>query len=338
MRNPQIDLLRFTGLAMVVLAHVGPPAWLFQLRNFDVPLMVLVSGMSFLEGRPQTSLAAHWGARFQRLVLPAWVFLGIYFLLRASGFWARPAADAQTIWASFLLSGGIGYLWILKIFLVVALLAPLLQRWNQTTTSDGRYLAQLLALWFVHEGSVQLARTVVPAAAQDLVADNVLQVLPYTLLFALGLRLPRLVPLVLNRLLACAWTLLCGLLALQWLYNGTLLPTQQFKYPPQAPYLAYALAMSLVLYRIAPRLVANLQAWPRLRAGVYFCAQNSIWIYLWHIALLDLARGPFPLRYVLVFGGSAGLTLLQVSVLRRYLLPQIQHPSWRRRWQAILSG
>ncbi len=47
MRDEKVDLLRFVGLAMVVMAHVGAPTLLFQFRNFDVPLMVLLSGISF---------------------------------------------------------------------------------------------------------------------------------------------------------------------------------------------------------------------------------------------------------------------------------------------------
>ena len=48
MRDNRIDILRTTGLAMIILAHVYPPPLLFHLRNFDVPLMVLLSGMSFV--------------------------------------------------------------------------------------------------------------------------------------------------------------------------------------------------------------------------------------------------------------------------------------------------
>ena len=48
MREDRIDFLRFIGLSMVIFAHVGPPKLLFQLRNFDVPLLVIISGMAFL--------------------------------------------------------------------------------------------------------------------------------------------------------------------------------------------------------------------------------------------------------------------------------------------------
>ncbi|HUH66764.1 MAG TPA: hypothetical protein VLZ07_10065, partial [Syntrophales bacterium] len=48
MRDEKIDILRFIGLAMVILSHVRPqPSIILQLRNFDVPLLVWVSAASF---------------------------------------------------------------------------------------------------------------------------------------------------------------------------------------------------------------------------------------------------------------------------------------------------
>ena len=51
LRDPAVDLLRFIGISMIFLAHIGPPAALFQLRSFDVPLMIFVSGLSTPGGR-----------------------------------------------------------------------------------------------------------------------------------------------------------------------------------------------------------------------------------------------------------------------------------------------
>ena len=46
-RNPYIDFLRGFGLLLLVVAHTYSPEWLFQIRTFDVPLMVFVSGMCY---------------------------------------------------------------------------------------------------------------------------------------------------------------------------------------------------------------------------------------------------------------------------------------------------
>ena len=42
---PYIDFLKTLGLFCIILAHVNAPGFVMQLRNFDVPLMVILSGM-----------------------------------------------------------------------------------------------------------------------------------------------------------------------------------------------------------------------------------------------------------------------------------------------------
>jgi fucose 4-O-acetylase-like acetyltransferase len=46
-RDNKFDVLRIIGLLCIILAHTNPSGILFQLRNFDVPLMVMVSGAVF---------------------------------------------------------------------------------------------------------------------------------------------------------------------------------------------------------------------------------------------------------------------------------------------------
>ena len=48
-RNTNYDLMRFIGISCIVLAHSSAPDIVDQLRNFDVPLMVVVSGISFVQ-------------------------------------------------------------------------------------------------------------------------------------------------------------------------------------------------------------------------------------------------------------------------------------------------
>lgn len=50
-----IDKLKTLGLLLIFLAHVSPPEFLFQLRNFDVILMIIVSCILFFLSRKQSS-------------------------------------------------------------------------------------------------------------------------------------------------------------------------------------------------------------------------------------------------------------------------------------------
>ena len=79
MRDLRIDFLKFVGLVMIILAHSGPPGGIFQLRNFDVPLMVFCSGFVFSYGVSYSGYLSYVMARLQRLVIPVWFFLLFFF-------------------------------------------------------------------------------------------------------------------------------------------------------------------------------------------------------------------------------------------------------------------
>lgn len=81
-RDFKLDTLKAIALLCIILAHVAPPAWLMQMRNFDVPLMVLISGD--LAGRAITKKKLNYfeylKKRVFRLVKPVWIFLVIFFI------------------------------------------------------------------------------------------------------------------------------------------------------------------------------------------------------------------------------------------------------------------
>lgn len=71
-RDPYIDFLRFLGLALIILVHVNCPNLIKQIRCFDVPLMVFVSGLSC-----SYKSGDFWGyllKRTKRLIIPTWIF------------------------------------------------------------------------------------------------------------------------------------------------------------------------------------------------------------------------------------------------------------------------
>lgn len=68
-RDESIDLLRFVGLSLIILAHVSPPEVLFNLRCFDVPLMLFVSGLTYA-GRSVDTGWRFLVHRFMRLIIP----------------------------------------------------------------------------------------------------------------------------------------------------------------------------------------------------------------------------------------------------------------------------
>lgn len=117
-RNPSIDLMRFIGLTMIILAHIGlsrSSSLLFQLRSFDVPLMVFTYGLAF-SGRSTGPYFSFISKRTLRLVLPVYIFVSLYHCTTAfvalglpvdDPFWSDPYAPwtGKKVWAGEMVAG-----------------------------------------------------------------------------------------------------------------------------------------------------------------------------------------------------------------------------------------
>ncbi len=122
-RDPSIDFLRFVGISCIILAHSGIPKLLFQLRNFDVPLMVFISGYCAINFSAKSdNLFAYTMDRFLRLIIPTWIFLTLYFLIRMGS--GSPVSIID-IKLSYLMIGGPVGVWIIRILFFMSLLTPL---------------------------------------------------------------------------------------------------------------------------------------------------------------------------------------------------------------------
>lgn len=125
-RDIKIDFMRFIGISLIILAHVSPPNLIFQLRNFDVPLMVILSGYLYSIKNKQKNKfnLSYFLKRFRRLVIPVWIFLSILFI---GIFLINPKMiTLKLLLTSFTLYTGIGYVWIIRVYLIIALFGEIL--------------------------------------------------------------------------------------------------------------------------------------------------------------------------------------------------------------------
>lgn len=127
-RDLSIDLLRCTGMVLIVLAHsISSDTAVFHLRAFDVPLMIFVSGICFAGKEIKSYWSFIW-KRAKRLLIPTYLFLFAYFSLvfiaKIAGF--DFGIRKEHVIGSFLLLEGIGFVWIIRVFLIIAILTPLL--------------------------------------------------------------------------------------------------------------------------------------------------------------------------------------------------------------------
>lgn len=118
-----LDIFKVIGLLCIVLAHVFPPQIIFQARNFDVILMIVISSMLFFYSNKQISFWSYVGKRFERLVIPTWIFLAIFFSLSILLF--PNYLSLKLVATSFALEGGIGYVWVIRIYFIIACLLRL---------------------------------------------------------------------------------------------------------------------------------------------------------------------------------------------------------------------
>jgi len=309
---------------------------MFQLRNFDVPLLVMISGISFGVSFKDESYVSYVWKRIKRLLFPTWIFLTVYFLFISATGLPIPLPDGKTIAASYLLHSGISYVWIIRVFLLVSLVAPAILKCSRKAVSHFQYFSILAAAYICYE--LLLLVTKPYADPNDgLFESTVLYVIPYGIVFAIGLRLPELsISNVLSMTIG-SFAIFGVAGAVLFAHAGRFMFTQEFKYPPSIYYLSYALGLSTFAWVASGPIVLKMKGLGLFKP-ILFVAQNSIWVYLWHIPALEMTPFPAWLKYPFVFLLAVLLTFIQVMCVRRILLPNISNASTRRNLEVLFTG
>lgn len=75
-RDIQIDILRCIGLLLVILAHVPINETVKSIRSFDVMLLVMIAGISFVKSgrnKKEFDYKRYLVGRIKRLCVPTWL-------------------------------------------------------------------------------------------------------------------------------------------------------------------------------------------------------------------------------------------------------------------------
>ena len=339
-RDHTIDYLRAIGLYAIILAHIASPWALHQLRNFDVPLMVFISGISFSLSKTSSGpyLKYAW-SRIKRLLFPVWIFLTLFFAL-SSLTHVFGDYSFEVILESFTLSEGIGYVWIIQIFIIVSLLAPFLSfivdrtlpiRWLPIALLGSMLIFSMIFL--------NLGPETRSFFSLNYFARAFINALFYSHIFIFGMIVKRLSFTYLESsflVLLTGFTLICYYL---YMSTGGYVSTQFYKYPPTFYYFSYAIGVSLVLYVLIKYSPYNLNG--PIRSVVLFTARNSIWIYLWHIAFLKVLQTYslyWVFKYPLVLCASVVIVFCQYYFLETYVFPMIKSKKTLRNIKLCLTG
>jgi peptidoglycan/LPS O-acetylase OafA/YrhL len=335
-RDDAIDILRFIGLSLIILAHVIPDRWvLFQLRTFDVPMMVIVSAMAFCVSSPgQIRLGTYYWKRVRRLLLPTYVFLTLFFLTTALCFTLCggefPFQGRLLATYALLGANSIGYVWIVRVFLLVAVMAPLLHR-ARKRLHPAVFTGILVGVYILYEFAFRNVPRPENRWLSTFVSAYLYFALPYSVLFGAGMLLTKLDG-SFRLTLAIISGIVFVLCVCSMNTGDTIqLQMQSYKYPPRIYYVSWGLFMSTALSFLFMRThLAGL--WGTL---IRFMSTASLWIYLWHIAVLFLIRWNLDLfpalkhpwfKYVTVIVGSTLFTHIHRQLFARIAIKLSEVP------------
>lgn len=276
-RKTYIDFLKVIGLSGIILAHVDSPGVIMMARSFDVPLMVILSAILAADGLQNSSLSLMdaWSyllKRIKRLVVPTWLFLAFFFLLKA--ICGEVNKFSYYVYSFLLTRYGIGYVWIVLIYIYCAILTPAIHHFGY-----GKKLwIGIVCVYVIYEVCYAQGW----GCYNRLIMSTFYYVIPYGIVTAIGFHYEKMSRPV--KLSLCIFSGLVFMLLAYYYYKqmGSFQRVQIAKYPPRLYYLSYALFASVGMLLICEGRKTTLFSNPL----ILFFSRNSFWVYLWHIFYL----------------------------------------------------
>lgn len=318
-RISYLDFLKVIALIGIITAHVSPPASVFMLRNFDVVLMVSIS--AFLGGKsykrrnqsldenkrnPLKSYISYFISRFRRLVIPTWILITVYFVYQSlkGNFYS-----IKYYTASFLLTRyGMGYVWIVLIFLYVALMIPIFCRYEKDKET---VFSVVLILYLAYEVLCFLGI----GADSKLLNCTLFYIIPYGFIAFMGMNYSEFSDGTKKKTIFGSFLVFFALLSAYRIKTGTIQDVQIAKYPPRAYYLSYGLFVSYVLMFICEHHYSKIYENKFIR----FISVHSLGIYLCHVMTLEFYKllklpGNWLLELVVIFVGSTATVWIWTKI------------------------
>ncbi|HOO89728.1 MAG TPA: acyltransferase family protein [Syntrophales bacterium] len=324
--------MRFLGVMIIMIAHAEAPEWVNQLRNFGTPLLIVASALSYavVYKNRELSILPFLRKRLSRLTLPVWIFLTGFFLLCylfSLIVGMNYPFDVRTIISSYMFYNGIGFVWIFKVYIILALITPLALHYKRNVPSDSIYFISIVICYGIHELIIRVSAPCIPVHLEGFMNSVIFIIIPYSLLYLYGLKLGALSDRQVMFISASFLIVFASIAAYMKAHNGSFVPTEQYKFPPTIYYLSYALFALHAVYLFCRHAVGYMN--PKV---IIWLSSHSLWIYLWHIfavslwgywvKTLGLMHGN-PLtslfKFLFILGFGILCTYLQTTAVKRYL-------------------
>ena len=307
-RDGSIDILRSFAIIGIIIAHIDPPKWLGQLRGFDVVLMVFLSAVC-AKGftKNDFSFLKYCIQRCIRLIFPVWIFFTGYYVGIYLFYYLPPWNE---IIGCFALTSE-RYVWIIRILILLALIAPMIFKATQRISSTNIML--ILVIGFT---LCELLFNVYSSKLYNML----LMTIPYALVYTLGINIRKFTQ---KQCLILGGVCL-GAFAIFSIYykvdTGLFKLTSEAKYPPRFYYISYGLAVTLLMWTYRNwlyRILSKIQ----LSRFATFVGSHTYWLYLWHIPMVDITKGLFNpwIRFTIVFCSALLAVTIQDALVKRYV-------------------
>ncbi len=275
-------------------------------------MMVFISGLSFCESYRPVKTAKEFFLfalkRFKRLVVPCWVFITLYLLFSLlMGIWfPNGIFSLSNILLSYSLISGFGFVWIVRIFFFLSLIAPLLKA--VVDKINNQYLTFAIAMVGLATASIVSFFTKEDLTVFGKIINTLLlQFLAYGSVYFLSISYTKfsirfkLLVLFLFTIYTIIWCVFFGF------------DIQSYKYPPACSYLSYGLTCSIALYEAFSFLLSRIKLSSRT---IVWLSKNSFELYFCHIFLLffftygGLLKDSWILQYLILIIGSLIISFL----------------------------
>ena len=298
-REKSIDAYRFIAFMCVILVHIYPPDIVMQVTYFNVPAMVFVSGLCSAKSYD----CGYWNFvwhRIKRILIPMYIFIlpGYLLPLLIAQYFdiIRAGLNIGNILGSFFFwKSGMGYIWIFKVFILLAIVTPVIIRLNNKIKSNVFFVGIVVMSIVVQHILIYITDYLpITTFAYDIMTIYILYIIGYAPFLMIGIRMNtwwrNIKPL---KLIIFTIILMIVGLCFYIIFVGLPIDLSGYKYPPSSYYYVYGGAVSLLLWQCKKLLhmISKINL-------LVFIGQNTNWFYLWHIPVVTMLNIVFP-NYVL---------------------------------------
>lgn len=325
-RDRGLDLSKFIGMTGIIIAHCNNiPVWIDYIRHYEVITLILVSAVlysrSFIQKKEYEGLILSISRRIKRIVFPTWFFVSVVIgsLFIASLITNRPFPyDLNTIIESYAMINGIGYVWIMLVYVFIGIGMPFIVI---GINRSGLKQKQIWALLCVSYLFYELLRCIIVKNQDNYpvmyyIKNTILYFLIYNIISVSYIYLEKekkRIRISFSALLLAGHFLSC--LFTDFPVN---ILVGRYKYPPSFFYLLYSFGIAILIVEICDS-VKDKFAWAD--RFLTFSSKNSQWIYFNHVLCIYIWNEFFDSdkwgeMFCFLFVGAYLLTLLNEKMVK----------------------